>query len=81
MNFPSNSLEFVEVACKSLKESGGILNFYAFISELKELEWLKDELNKRVNATGRYLKSFIETKIVRAIAPYKWQVALDIEVK
>jgi tRNA (guanine37-N1)-methyltransferase len=81
MNFPSNSLEFVEAACKSLKESGGILNFYAFISELKELEWLKDELNKRVNICGRCLKSFIETKIVRAIAPYKWQVAIDIEVK
>ncbi|MEM3522059.1 MAG: class I SAM-dependent methyltransferase family protein [Candidatus Bathyarchaeia archaeon] len=81
MNFPSNSLEFIEVACKSLKDNGGILNFYAFISELKELEELKNELNKRISMSGRYVKSFIETRIVRAIAPYKWQVAIDIEVK
>ncbi|MEM2895980.1 MAG: class I SAM-dependent methyltransferase family protein [Candidatus Bathyarchaeia archaeon] len=80
MNFPSKSLEFVETACKSLKDSGGILNFYAFVSELKELEKLKGELNREVERSGRHLKSFIKTKIVRAVAPYKWQVAIDAEI-
>jgi len=80
MNLPGSALEFVDVACSSIKERGGIIHFYSFESAENPHGTATERLKERVEASGRELKSISTVRIVKEIAPYRVQVAVDARV-
>jgi tRNA (guanine37-N1)-methyltransferase len=80
MNLPEKAMEFVEAACKALKPNGGIVHFYSFVSASVSLETVKLCFIKAVEKCGRKVEKISFSKLVRATAPYEWQVVLDAEI-
>jgi tRNA (guanine37-N1)-methyltransferase len=77
MNLPGQSLKYIDVACKALKSAGGILHYYSFEAKPNLLEKVEDKLSKAISRTGRYIETFSDIRLVKAIAPNEWQVAVD----
>jgi tRNA (guanine37-N1)-methyltransferase len=80
MNLPGKAADFVDVACLSLNERGGVIHFYSFESAEKPCEVASEKLRRRVEESGRELKSILSVRVVKEIAPYRFQVAVDARV-
>ena len=80
MNLPGKAAGFVDVACSSLNEIGGVIHFYSFESAEKPCKAASEKLRRRVEDSGRELKSILGVRIVKEIAPYRFQVAVDAQV-
>ncbi|MEM3641480.1 MAG: class I SAM-dependent methyltransferase family protein [Candidatus Bathyarchaeia archaeon] len=80
MNLPEKAIEFVEVACEALKSTGGVIHFYTFVSASKSFKDIKKEFLQKVEKCGRRVENILFTRSVRAIAPYEWQVVLDVKI-
>ncbi len=80
MNLPEKSLEFVEVACKALKPSGGIVHYYAFIRLPDTIENAQLRFSKAVEKEGRKVDTILSAKTIRETAPYEWQIVLDAKI-
>lgn len=81
MNLPERALEHVDVACKTIKTKGGIVHYYEFTDDPYPLETAKNRLIETVKQAGRNVKEVLLTRTVRVTAPYKWQVAVDVEIQ
>jgi len=81
MNLPEKALDFVDVACKAVKPSGGILHFYCFAKAPNPLEDAQTRLVKAVQHTGRRVEKILASRLVRATAPYTWQVVVDAKIR
>ena len=77
MNLPETAIDFVDAACQTIKPTGGIVHFYAFIRLPDSAENLKQRFSKAVEENGRKVESFLYGKSIRETAPYESQVALD----
>lgn len=77
MNLPGSAFGFVNEACLCLKERGGVVHFYSFESGEEPQEAASARLQDRVQASGRKVKSILATRVVKAVAPYRVQVAVD----
>jgi tRNA G37 N-methylase Trm5 len=80
MNLPGEALSFVDVACSSLNERGGVIHFYSFESSEKPHEAASEKLKRQIDASGRELKSILAVRTVKEIAPYRFQVVVDAQV-
>jgi len=80
MNLPGKAAGFVDVACSSLNERGGIIHFYSFESAQRPCEAASEKLRRRVEESGKELKSILAVRIVKEIAPYRVQVAVDAQI-
>jgi tRNA (guanine37-N1)-methyltransferase len=80
MNLPGKAHDFVDVACLSIRKNGGIIHFYSFEKTEDWQEAALAKLNERVEASGRRVKDVLATRIVKEIAPYRVQVAVDARV-
>jgi tRNA (guanine37-N1)-methyltransferase len=81
MNLPETASEFIDVACKATKPSGGVVHFYGFIRLPETLEDLKRRFSEAVEKSGRKVVAFQYAKTVRATAPYEYQAVLDAEIR
>ena len=81
MNLPEKAIEYVDVACEAIKPEGGIIHYYEFSNTLEPLEKAKRRLTNAVNRTNRRLKNILLTRIVRGVAPFTYQVAVDAEIQ
>jgi tRNA (guanine37-N1)-methyltransferase len=81
MNLPETASEFIDVACKATKPSGGVVHFYGFIRLPETLEYLKQRFSESVEKSGRKVVAFQYAKTVRATAPYEYQAVLDAEIR
>jgi tRNA (guanine37-N1)-methyltransferase len=81
MNLPETALEFVDVACKALNRDGGIVHHYGFVNASNPLEIAKVRLSEAVSQNKRQVKNFLLAKTVREVAPYTWQVVVDIQIQ
>jgi len=81
MNLPKRSIEFIDVACEALKLTGGVLHYYGFEAKPDALTKAREKLYKAISRTERVIKDFTGLRFVRPIAPYKWQVAIDVIVR
>ena len=81
MNLPERAIEFVDVACKALKPSGGMIHFYSFIDASSSIEQKKLEFKKKVEESGRIVEAFFSSKTVRETAPREWQVVIDAQIR
>ena len=80
MNLPEMALKFVDIACKALKQEGGIIHYYSFESEPKALEKSVEKLKRSIEASGRNFNRLLSSRFVRPIAPHEWQVVLEVLV-
>lgn len=81
MDLPERAAEFVDVACRILKPKGGMIHFYCFESEPSSLGKAEETISKKVLDSNRTLQEIIEKRLVRQVAPGKWQVAVDALVR
>lgn len=81
MNLPEKAIEYVDAACEALRKEGGIIHYYEFTNAPNPLEAAKNRLSEAIKQTSRSLEKILLARIVRATAPYTWQVAVDAEVK
>jgi tRNA (guanine37-N1)-methyltransferase len=80
MNLPETACNFVDVACKAVKLTGGIIHFYGFVRSPDTLENMKSRFSEAVSKTGRKVETFLEAKAVRETAPYECQAVLDAKI-
>jgi tRNA (guanine37-N1)-methyltransferase len=81
MNLPESAIEYVDVACEALRSEGGIMHYYEFAEGLNAVEAVKRRLTEAVNRTGRNISGFLSARIVREVAPFKWQVVVDAVIR
>jgi tRNA (guanine37-N1)-methyltransferase len=77
MNLPETASEFIDVACKGIKPSGGVVHFYGFIRLPETLIDLQKRFVEAVERNGRKVVTFLYSNHIRATAPFEWQVVLD----
>ena len=80
MNLPETACKFVDVACKAVKPTGGIVHFYGFVRSPDTLDNMKSRFLEAVSKTGRKVEKFLEAKAVRETAPYECQAVLDAKI-
>jgi tRNA (guanine37-N1)-methyltransferase len=80
MNLPESADEFIDVACETLKPSGGIVHFYSFLRQPDSIDALKNRFMEAVEKADRKVKEFAFVRVVRETAPYQQQIALDARV-
>jgi len=81
MNLPEKAIEYVDLACEALQKEGGIIHYYEFTSVPNPLEAAKNRFNEAMKQTSRSLEKILLARIVRATAPYTWQVVVDAEIR
>jgi tRNA (guanine37-N1)-methyltransferase len=81
MNLPESAIEYVDVACQALRSEGGIMHYYEFAEGLNAVDAAKRHLMEAVNRTGRNITGFLSARIVREVAPFKWQVVVDAVIR
>lgn len=81
MNLPEKAIEYVDIACEALRKEGGIIHYYEFTNAPNPLEATRNRFNEAMKQTGRSLEKILLARIVRATAPYTWQVVVDAEIK
>ncbi|MGQ9460337.1 MAG: class I SAM-dependent methyltransferase [Candidatus Bathyarchaeaceae archaeon] len=81
MNLPERAIEYVDVACDAIKPEGGIMHYYEFVSASDPMETAKVRLIEAMKRTNREVKEVLLARIVRATAPFTWQVAIDAKIQ
>jgi tRNA (guanine37-N1)-methyltransferase len=79
MNLPEKATEFLDVACKAVKTSGGIVHYYAFIRLPDSIEGAQQRFSEALEKTGRKV-AFLSSKTIRETAPYEYQIVLDAKI-
>jgi tRNA (guanine37-N1)-methyltransferase len=80
MNLPEKAIEYVDVACETIKLEGGIIHYYEFTNASDPLETARVRLTEAISQTNRKVKKILLAKVVRATAPFTWQVVVDAEI-
>ncbi len=81
MNLPEKAKEYLDIACEALQAKGGIIHYYEFTNDPNPLKAAKNRFNEAVKQTSRSLEKILLARIVRATAPYTWQVVVDAEIR
>ena len=81
MNLPENSINFMDVACFLMKESGGILHFYQFSETPNPIEKTLKKLENKLRVLNWEIESMITSKIVKHYSPKSELVVVDIKIK
>lgn len=81
MNLPERSIKYVEAAVDTIKPEGGIIHYYGFAKDKDPIEDAKVRLIKALKETNRKALKFLFSRLVRATAPFTWQVVVDLKIK
>lgn len=80
MNLPERAMEFIDSACMALKPSGGIIHYYQFAGAPYAIEKARGSLIEGVTKASRTVEKILAERIIREVAPYKWQIVIDAKV-
>lgn len=80
MNLPSKAFEFLDTALKALKPEGGIIHFYSFARDPDPLKDAEETLKNSIECQGVEAR-VLAKRIVREIAPHKYQIVIDAFVR
>jgi len=81
MNLPEKAVEYVDVACEAIRLEGGIMHYYEFTNAPDPLETARVRLTEAISQTNRNVKKILLARVVRATAPFTWQVVVDAEIQ
>ena len=80
MNLPGEAEDFVDIACLGLKKRGGVIHFYSFEKTERSRDSALEKLSGGIEASGRKIKTILARRVVKEVAPYQVQVAVDVRV-
>ncbi len=80
MNLPGYAVDFVDVACKTLKKEGGIIHFFEFVGGENPEKTIVEDISREIEKNGRKIDSVLEVRKVRMSAPRQWQMVADVVV-
>ncbi len=80
MNLPETANAFIDVACRAIKQSGGVVHFYCFIRSPQTVQDMERQFTEAVQNSGRKVTEFLHAKPVRETAPYEYQAVLDAQI-
>ena len=80
MNLPEKAMKFIDIACESVKSSGGVVHYYTFIRLPDSLESAQLRFSEAVEKAGKKVDAFLSARNIRATAPYECQVVLDAKI-
>jgi tRNA (guanine37-N1)-methyltransferase len=80
MNLPEKAIEYVDVACETIKSTGGIMHYYEFTNTPDPKISAEIRLVEAVEKANREVVKVLTSKTVRAIAPYAMQVVVDAKI-
>ncbi len=80
MNLPEKAEEYLPWACRALKAEGGVIHFYCFSEEPEAVEKAVERALAGVERGGRSVMEVLAKRRVKAVAPYQWQIGLDLMV-
>ncbi len=80
MNHPSAAKEFVNVACKALRQEGGIIHYYTFAEGLDCEDRAMAEFEGALEKCNWRTRWLAQVRRVRGVSPMRWQVAIDAPV-
>ncbi len=82
MNLPGYAIEFVDVACKTIKSEGGIIHFFEFVGGDREPEdIIAEDITREIEKNNRKVEKIIAVRRVRMSAPRQWQMVIDVKIK
>ncbi len=81
MNLPESSINFIDVTCFLMKESGGILHFYQFSEKPNPIEKTLKDLEEQLRFVNWEIESIINSKIVKHYSPKSELVVVDLKIK
>lgn len=82
MNLPGYAVNFVDVACQTLKEKGGVIHFFEFVGgDITPEEQIVKDITENILKNNRNVKEILEIRRVRMSAPRQWQMVVDVFVK
>jgi tRNA (guanine37-N1)-methyltransferase len=81
MNLPGEAESYIDVACRAIKNEGGIIHYYQFASELDITDEVVDNLVKGVEANSREIVKILGSRKVRPSAPREWQIVVDAKIR
>jgi len=81
MNLPESSINFIDVACFLMKESGGILHFYQFSEKPNPIEKTLKFLEEELTLLNWEIESIIFSKIVKHYSPKSELIVVDLKIK
>ncbi|MCW4020450.1 MAG: class I SAM-dependent methyltransferase family protein [Candidatus Bathyarchaeota archaeon] len=80
MNLPEKAIEYLGVACEVVKPEGGVIHYYEFAEGPDPIKTVEKRLAEAVNRTSRRIEKMLSARKVREVAPFRWQVAVDIQI-
>ena len=80
MNLPEKAIEYLDAACQALKPEGGVIHYYEFAEAPDPLRKARERIASALRGTNRKVETFLAARTVREVAPFKWQIALDIGI-
>jgi tRNA (guanine37-N1)-methyltransferase len=80
MNLPESSINFIDVVCNLMKESGGILHFYHFSEKPNPIEKTLKKLKVKLNFYNWEIESIITSKIVKHYSPKSELIVVDVKI-
>ena len=81
MNLPERAVDYLGMACEALNPGGGVMHYYDFACGSDALETVKSRLAETLGREGRNVEESLSERLVREVAPFKWQVAVDVRVR
>ncbi|MHA1785703.1 MAG: class I SAM-dependent methyltransferase [Candidatus Helarchaeota archaeon] len=80
MNLPEKSQEFLDLAAKGIKKEGGTIHLYCFLNKTDSQDTLMAKIKDKLIEHDRKVKN-VNFHKVRLVAPYEWQVCIDIFIE
>ncbi len=81
MNLPEKAVNYIDVACFLLKESGGILHYYLFNEKTSAIEHAIQELEWKLDEENYHIVKIISSRKVKAYSPKMDLLSLDLYIK
>lgn len=80
MNLPEKAIDYVDVACETLKLQGGVIHFYGFATADCPVEALRKRFVEAVQKSRREVICIL-CRHVRETAPFEAQVVFDARIR
>ena len=81
MNLPEQSLNYLDIACILMKNSGGILHLYYFAEKPEPVKRTINLLKAHLNKFNWECETIINSKIVKAFSPKSDLIVIDAKIK
>jgi tRNA (guanine37-N1)-methyltransferase len=81
MNFPENSIKYLNVACYLMKKSGGILHNYQISTKPNSIKNAINKLDDNLRKNNWFIGQIITSKVVKPFSPKSDLVVIDLIIR